>query len=102
MGSRLQISRLWWRLAATPDSERTRMFKPPGMTCSLAPRYIQQVLEGALRSALERLSRPEPYLDSNPMTPHRVSACAICPALEFQSTKLPRPLTHSTTELSKP
>jgi len=30
------------------------------------PEHIQRVLDAALRSALERVSQPETYLDSNP------------------------------------
>jgi hypothetical protein len=44
------------------------LLKLPGSLChELAhrePRHIQQLLDGALRSALERLSRPEDYFKS--------------------------------------
>ena len=45
------------------------LLRLPGSLChDLAgrdPQHIQQLLDGALRSALERLNRPETYLDSN-------------------------------------
>jgi hypothetical protein len=55
------------RLRAVVSAEILRL---PGSLChDLAgrdPQHIQQVLDGALRSALERLNRPENYFCSNP------------------------------------
>jgi len=55
------------RIRAAMSSD---LLKLPGSLChNLAgrnPQYIQQMLETALRSGLERLSRLGTYLDSNP------------------------------------
>lgn len=54
------------RIRAVVSAE---LLKLPGSLChDLAgrdPQHIQKVLNAALRSALERLSRPENYLYSN-------------------------------------
>jgi hypothetical protein len=55
------------RIRAVVSADLLRL--PGSLSHGLAnrePRYIQQALDAAFRSALERLSRPETYLDSSP------------------------------------